>query len=354
MRVAAPDFTKVEGTFKSDASRKYLMKRMIPVFLLSLLLLSGLVSCSRSFPAGDENGTYGGMSNNSQPNETFSWLPNMNSIIILLILLAALLAGAVALVYLKSKKNSPVTAEGEVIELKTGRAFGISHVGGRENNEDNMLILKLPDAYLLAVADGLGGHNAGEVASKIAIDTLREVFKEEYRKRMSENEVKSLLRKVHLLSHERIKESAVGEYKGMGTTLVTAFIRNGKVIVANTGDSRAYLIKDGKILARTKDHSLIQELLDKGELTGKDAKKHPMKNVITKALGSDFGVDIYEWMLEDGGVILLNSDGLSDYIDERRIAEIATGRNSAKEIAMRLVDEALPVTKDNVTVVVWR
>jgi len=244
--------------------------------------------------------------------------------------------------------------EGEYREMKADNAYGVSHVGNRENNEDNLLILKLPDAYLLAAADGLGGHNAGEVASQIAMDTLKEVFEREYTKGMSEEKVKTLLRKAHEVAHRRIKENAVGERKGMGTTLVTAFIRNGKAIIANTGDSRAYLIRGGKIAAKTKDHSLVQEMLDRGEITKEEARRHPLRNIITKALGIDFGVDLYEWELREGDVLLLSTDGLHDYVDEGRIAEIVSQGKSSKEIVRRLIEEALPVTKDNVTVVVWK
>ncbi|WP_460041359.1 PP2C family protein-serine/threonine phosphatase [Thermococcus atlanticus] len=243
---------------------------------------------------------------------------------------------------------------GEYREIRADNAHSISHTGGREDNEDDFLILKLPDAHLLAVADGLGGHNAGEVASKIAVDTLREVFESEYRKGMSDEDVKSLLGKAHELAHERITENAVGEREGMGTTLVSAFVRNGKVIVANTGDSRAYLIRNGKIAARTKDHSLVQELLDKGEITAEEARRHPMRNIITKALGIDFDLDLYEWGLRKGDVLLLSTDGLHDYVSEERITEIASSGKTSEEIARKLIEEALPVTKDNVTVVVWR
>jgi len=272
------------------------------------------------------------------------------------VLLAATLGGAY--LYLRrpgERRGGETTTQTEkAIEVKADKAFGISHVGARENNEDNLLVLKHPDAYLLAVADGLGGHNAGEVASQMAVDTLREVFEREYRKGMSDEDVKKLLEKAHGLAHGRIKENATGEREGMGTTLVTAFVRNGKAIIANTGDSRAYLIKDGKIVERTKDHSLVQEFVDKGEITPEEARRHPMKNIITKALGIDFGVDLYEWELEPGDVLLLSSDGLHDYVDEERIVGIASQGRSAEEIVRKLIEEALPVTKDNVTVVVWK
>jgi len=239
-------------------------------------------------------------------------------------------------------------------EVKIGNAYGISHTGARDNNEDNFLVMDLPDACFLAVADGLGGHNAGEVASQIAVDALEEVFEQEYQEGMDDEEVKNLLEKAYRLAHERISENAVGEREGMGTTLITAFVRDGKAIIANTGDSRAYLIRDGTIVARTKDHSLVQELIDKGEITPEEAKRHPMRNIITKALGIDFGMDFYEWELEKGDILLLSSDGLHDYVEEDRIVEIALRDKNAEDIGRKLVEEALPITKDNVTVVVWR
>ncbi len=231
---------------------------------------------------------------------------------------------------------------------------GISHVGARENNEDSFIILKLPDAYLLAVADGLGGHNAGEVASGIAVTILKEVFWGEYKAGLPVSFVRLLLKKAHELAHSRIKENATDEREGMGTTLVSAFVRDGTAIIANTGDSRAYLIRNGKVVARTKDHSLVQELLDKGEITEEEAERHPMRNIITKALGIDLDVDLYGWELGRGDVLLLSSDGLHDYVDENRILEVVSSGNTAEEITRGLIEEALPVTKDNVTVVVWK
>ena len=286
------------------------------------------------------------------PNETatvYLKIPKGKANWLLLVVLC-LIATSGVLVMSKLKKTPESS---EMVIAKAGKAFGISHVGNRENNEDNLLVLKLPDAYLLAVADGLGGHNAGEVASRLAIDTLREVFEGKYKKGMAYEEVKDLLKEAYELAHERIKRNAVDEREGMGTTLVTAFVRNGKAIVANTGDSRAYLIRE-RVVRRTKDHSLVQELLDRGEITEEEARRHPMRNVITKALGIDFGVDFYEWELRNGDTLLLSSDGLHDYVDEDRIVEIVSKEENAEKIVRKLIEEALPVTKDNVTVVVWR
>ncbi|AFL95920.1 putative Protein phosphatase 2C-like protein [Thermococcus cleftensis] len=233
-------------------------------------------------------------------------------------------------------------------------AAAISHVGERYNNEDNFLILKLPDSYLLAVADGVGGHSSGEVASRIAIEVLKETLLQEYEPGAPGYLTLITLRKAYELAHSRILENATGERKGMGTTLVSALVSPGRVLIANTGDSRAYLIRNGKIITRTKDHSLVQELVDKGEITPDEARRHPMRNIITRALGAKFEVDFYEWKLRHGDVLLLSSDGLHDYVAEGRIVGIASQGRSAEEIAKKLIEEALPVTRDNVTVMVWR
>lgn len=237
--------------------------------------------------------------------------------------------------------------------IKVDKACGVSHVGARDKNEDNLLIERLSDAYLLAVADGVGGHRAGEVASKIAVDTLKDVFAEGYKRGMSTDKIKTLLMNAYERAHERIKSEAIGKREGMGTTLVSAFVRKGKVIAANTGDSRAYLMRGGKILKRTRDHSLVQQLLDEGTIGEEEVKNHPMRNVITKALGIDFGVDFYEWELEKGDVLLLSSDGLHDYVDESKMVEISLA-DSAGEVLERMMGEALKVTKDNVTIAVFK
>jgi len=217
-----------------------------------------------------------------------------------------------------------------------------------------MVVLRLPDAYLLAVADGLGGHNAGEVASQMAVDTLREVFEKEYTAGMNESDVAGLLKRAHELAHGRIKGAAIGERAGMGTTLTSAFVRGGRALIANTGDSRAWLIRKGSIVVRTKDHSLVQELVDKGEITEEEAKRHPMRNIVTRALGIELGVDLYDWELEPGDMLLLSTDGLHDYVDDETIADIVSRLKTPQEIAIELVAAALPVTRDNVTVVVWK
>ncbi len=233
--------------------------------------------------------------------------------------------------------------------------YGVSDKGSRTNNEDNILIKKIKDIYLLAVADGVGGHNAGEVASKMAVGILGEVIEEKYNQNLPIEETKELLKNAYKKAHNKIKEHAVGDKESMGTTLTTAIIKGDKCIIGNCGDSRAYLIRDGKTIFKTKDHSFVQELIDEGHITEEEAKNHPNKNIITHALGLDeLKVDIYEVELKEEDVLLLSSDGLHDYVDEEEILELVKNDGNPKEIVEGLLKTALGKTRDNVSIVVYK
>lgn len=158
--------------------------------------------------------------------------------------------------------NKPLNRN-EII-CEEDKAYGISHKGNRTHNEDYILVKKIRDIYLLAVADGIGGHNAGEVASKMAVETLENFITERYREDLSIEKIKEILEEAYNLAHRKIRENAIGDKEGMGTTLTTAVIKEDRCIVANCGDSRAYLIRDGCIIHRTKDHSYVQVLVDSG------------------------------------------------------------------------------------------
>ncbi len=243
----------------------------------------------------------------------------------------------------------------DIIIFEEDNSYGISHKGNGANNEDNILIKKMDDIYLLAVADGVGGHNAGEVASKITIDTLQEIVEDKYNQNLSIEEIKQLLRDAYETAHNKIKAEAVGDREGMATTLTTAIIKGDKAIIANCGDSRAYLIRNNKIIEKTKDHSLVQVLIDEGHITEEEALNHPMKNILTHALGTDdFKVDIYEWNLKEGDVILLSSDGLHDYIKKEEILEVIKNKDNPMDIVNELLRTALEKTKDNVSIIVYK
>lgn len=229
----------------------------------------------------------------------------------------------------------------------------ISVAGKRRHNEDSCIAAKIGDGLLLAVADGIGGHAAGDVASKIAIDSLRSEFSLNYRDDMDSRLLEKLFMKAFESADEKVSEQAVGDKSGMGTTLVAAFVRSSEVVIANTGDSRAYLFSGG-LRQLTVDHSLVQELFEKGVIDAEKKRSHPMKNVITRSVGGDFKVDVYHTEINTGEILLLSSDGLHDYVDEDEISETLSSGATANETARQLVKSALPVSEDNISVVVLK
>ncbi|WP_297464507.1 protein phosphatase 2C domain-containing protein [Thermococcus sp.] len=231
----------------------------------------------------------------------------------------------------------------------------LTHIGARMNNEDDYAFLKLTDAHHIAVADGMGGHAAGEVASRIATQTASAFILDNYETGMDWLNLKFLLRLSHELAHSNVIENAAGERRGMGTTLISAIVRGNEVFIANTGDSRAALIREGKTVARTVDHSLVQELVNRGEITEEEAFGHPASRYITSVVGGrkPLRVDLYRWMARPGDALVMSTDGLHDYVPWREIEEISKTGNAA-EIAFKLLERALEVTRDNVTIAVWK
>jgi serine/threonine protein phosphatase PrpC len=229
--------------------------------------------------------------------------------------------------------------------------FGVSDAGKvRRNNEDAYLAGEGKDETLLAIADGIGGFEAGEVASRIAIEALREL------------EPGAPFETAIQEANRRILTFGRGDERlsGMGTTIVA--VRFGGTPerpvaeVAHVGDSRAYLLRGGNLRPLTEDHSLVAELVRSGELTRDQAAEHPQKNLITRALGAEEEVDVDTAILpvEAGDRILLCSDGLSDMVPEGRISEILADSLGDPEVtARRLLSAALDAGgTDNVTVVV--
>ncbi len=196
-----------------------------------------------------------------------------------------------------------------------GTIAGMSCTGKRNNNEDAFLAVKAGNGYLIAIADGIGGHRAGEVASAIAVSTLSEEFSSHYHEDMSQDKIGTLLTGAFKSAHVAIETQAEDDKEGMGTTMVAAFIHNNAVVIANTGDSRAYHIRD-RILFRTKDHSVVQSLVDSQQISEEEARSHPLRAMITNSLGSSFLVDVYHISLNAGDLLLLSSDGFHDYVRE--------------------------------------
>jgi serine/threonine protein phosphatase PrpC len=229
--------------------------------------------------------------------------------------------------------------------------FGATHAGKvRANNEDALLVSEGRDETLFVVADGIGGFEAGEVASRIAVDVLKELAPgASFEGAISE-------------ANRRILAAGRGDERlsGMGTTVVAVRFGGTRdeptAQVAHVGDSRAYLLRGGSLRPVTEDHSLVAELVRSGDLTRDQAAEHPQKNLITRALGADEEVEVDTAVLpvEAGDRFLLCSDGLSDMIPETRIGEIlAEAPGDPEKPARSLVSAALDAGgADNVTVIV--
>jgi serine/threonine protein phosphatase PrpC len=221
----------------------------------------------------------------------------------------------------------------------------------RKNNEDSYL----SSQPVAAVADGMGGHSAGEVASAIAIEELAALGS----RGPWENETAATddLKQAILRANRRIREMAASDRKlnGMGTTLVALLEDGDMVHVANVGDSRGYLLRQGELSQVTVDHSLVQELVDDGRLSPEDAERHPQRSVITRALGIDPEVefDLFTYKLQVGDRLLLCSDGLSDVVEPSQIRKVLLRFRSAQHAARQLVTVANEQGgPDNITVIV--
>jgi PPM family protein phosphatase len=229
--------------------------------------------------------------------------------------------------------------------------FGLTHAGKvRQNNEDALLVGEGEDETLFVVADGIGGFEAGEVASSLAVDVLKGLKPDEP------------FKAAIVEANRRIVAAGRGDEKlsGMGTTVVAIRFsgKQGEPVaeVAHVGDSRAYLTRGGDMNPITEDHSLVAELVRSGDLTRDQAAEHPQKNLITRALGADEEVNVDTAILpiEAGDRILLCSDGLSDMVSEAGISEILAEFPDDPERAARgLLSAALDAGgNDNITVVV--
>jgi serine/threonine protein phosphatase PrpC len=221
----------------------------------------------------------------------------------------------------------------------------------RKNNEDRYLVA----GRLAAVADGMGGHRAGEVASAIAMEELAVL--EHAGPWPTPAEAGEALRTVFLAANRRIRETAAkdSEFEGMGTTLVALLEDGDSVHLANVGDSRAYLLRNGELSQVTVDHTLVQELIDEGRLRPEEAERHPQRSIITRALGveSEVEVDLFTYQLLSGDRLLLCSDGLSGVVDEQRIRNVLLRVPEPQRAAEKLVAMANEGGgPDNITVVV--
>lgn len=235
------------------------------------------------------------------------------------------------------------TSSVEVVSSYYGSRTEIGNV--REHNEDSLTVLP----PLFAVADGMGGHEAGEVASEITINTLNDLAPQSA-------DAEALARAVVAANLNVIKAPSQGVGReGMGTTLTAAILEKERLVIAQVGDSRAYLLHNGSLQQLTRDHSLMADMIEAGQLTEAEARVHPNRSVITRAIGSDphMQPDLYELNVETGDRLLLCSDGICSMIEDHEIASIMRQAPSAQSCADQLVEAALAAGGfDNATAVV--
>ncbi len=214
------------------------------------------------------------------------------------------------------------------------QSWGLTDPGCvRKQNQDAYRIEQLDhNALVCVVCDGMGGAKSGNVASSLAVDAFIEEICSCWKPSMSAEQVEQLLRAAVKLANFTVYDQAVQfeEFSGMGTTLTAALVHNGSVTIVNVGDSRVYGINRSGIRLLTKDHSVVQMMVDRGDLTPEVAKSYPGKNLITRAVGTEPSVmcDIFRWEVSRGDYLLLCSDGLSNVMDDQEILfEVAHGVN---------------------------
>jgi PPM family protein phosphatase len=211
----------------------------------------------------------------------------------------------------------------------------------RRRNEDSYVI----DPPLFAVADGMGGAQAGEVASKLAAGAVKE----------RGADVESLVQEANRRVHQRSLEDP--NTTGMGTTLTVAEVADGVVSIGHVGDSRAYLVRDGKLEQLTEDHSLVGELLRTGKLSAEEAETHPQRSMITRALGTDPNVDVDIFSVDprDGDLFLLCSDGLTSMVDDREILRLVGEKRADLDGLVKALIKAANKGggEDNITVIAF-
>jgi protein phosphatase len=228
----------------------------------------------------------------------------------------------------------------------------------RKVNQDMFL---LDDALgLYAIADGMGGHAAGEVASDLAINALAVSVRsqEPGHGGWSPAEAAELLRRALNDGNRKICESVLAraEWRGMGTTMVALVLAGDRAVIGHVGDSRAYLLRNGSLRQLTSDHSWVNEQVKLGLLTHEQAQRHPMRNIVTRALGNqpEVEVDLLEEPVRPGDIFTLCSDGLSNMVGENEMLEILQDHGEVPQAACRqLVDRAnASGGEDNITVIV--
>ena len=229
------------------------------------------------------------------------------------------------------------------------RAASRTHIGNvRASNQDALIVV--PGKYgLYGVADGMGGHKAGDVASQMAVRVLSQELE---KKKPSEALLRSGIEKANLMIYEEQKRNP--DFSGMGTTMTVIWEDRDRVLLGHVGDSRAYRLRGKEIEQVSLDHSMVAEMVRDGVITAEEALRHPYRNIITRALGAEdtVNVDILEMERQPGDVFLICSDGLSEYVRDREMRDVLL-RLSLEDAADELLRRALEGGgRDNVSLVI--
>lgn len=253
-------------------------------------------------------------------------------------------------------------AEGDILDMSALPykilTVGLSDIGlVRQNNED--VWGEQPSIGLLILADGMGGHKAGEVAAKEAVDVLGRALKKKITKQKTYTltELQELLKRAIVFTNGEVYKMGQSEYelRGMGTTLCCLLFHPQGVVLAHVGDSRIYRWRDGSLEQLTKDHSLLRDLVDQGQLNANEATDFLYKNIITKAVGTEPKVSpsVQATTVCVDDIFLMCSDGLSDLLSAKEIAYILEYSPSQEDAAQALIDQANAAGgRDNITVVI--
>lgn len=232
--------------------------------------------------------------------------------------------------------------------------YGSTNIGKRKINEDSFAIYGFEnDSGFAVIADGMGGHNAGEIASAAAVDEIRSALEKSFE---ADESIPGAITSAVNAANRRIFDMAIhnDEQKGMGTTVIITAVKDGAVYAANVGDSRIYLMSGGKLRQVTKDHSYVEALIAAGGITREEAATHPKRHAIIRAVGTDARVktDIFEPECGEGDVILMCSDGLSDMLTLAQIEKIISQSEKISDAVENLIAEACDRGGvDNITII---
>ena len=239
------------------------------------------------------------------------------------------------------------------------RACGKTDVGlRRHENQDTFAVEQGKKLLIAVVCDGMGGAEGGQIASSVAVETFMKEMRALIRADMTAEQLRELASFCVAKANTAVYQRALQDpaYQGMGTTLVGAFVQGGSASIMNVGDSRAYIMSGGMLHQISEDHSYVEEMRRLGRISEADARSHPQKNLITRAVGVDATVegDLFEQTLADGDILLLCSDGLTGMVEDGKIAEVLAGAGTLEDKGRELLTLALEGGgRDNITVALF-